>query len=230
MAWPPGWKPFTPYPEEATFVAPQATTKVAPEVRTLSSDVRDEKKFKGGVISPRILIDNPYLDPNDPFFNIPRQIACLPDGSVAVASTAKRHKDGRSAGTPYASGIWRIRPDGTARRVLLGVKLGKAAVRVDGIGGLTLDAKGTIYFGASIGASGGGYQVMRLNEAKGTPEVVAGAPRPTDVNQGDGPARQAHFGTIRSMCFSPDGTLYINDANHVIRKMTPAGHVTTWAF
>jgi hypothetical protein len=29
--------------------------------------------------------------------------------------------------------IWRIRSDGTARRVFFGVKLAKAAVRVDGI-------------------------------------------------------------------------------------------------
>jgi hypothetical protein len=29
---------------------------------------------------------------------------------------------------------------------------------------------------------------------------------------------------------SPDGTLFMNDKNNVIRKLTPAGRLTTWAF
>jgi sugar lactone lactonase YvrE len=404
--WPPGWKRYAPYPEEATFVSPRATTKLASEVRTLSSDVTDDEKFKGVVISPRILIDNPYLDPHDPFFGVPRQIACLPDGSVAVASTAKLHKEGRFAGNPYASGFWRVapdgaitpiaakhillerspyypscgvpfvesritpdilpmstapdgsllfpydasilrftpegrveavphraescapdrvpsaderfvkpeavvqdprgniwvsdidacalvrvapdgtattvltreqmcpaqpenwirgaflawdtvrdelvmsggllwqkapkanyysmihrvRPDGTPRRVFLGVKVGRSAPRVDGTSGLALDSKGTIYFGAGVADAGSGYQVMRLDETTGRPVLVAGAPTPTDVSLGDGPARQAYFGRFKSICFSTDDTLYVNESNLVIRKLTLAGQVTTWAF
>jgi hypothetical protein len=357
------------------------------------------------VISDRILIDNPYLDPNDPFFGIPRQIACLPDGSVAVSSTAKSYKEGRFAGNPYATGFWRIapdgaitpiasknsimvnspyypvcgmpyakskigedikpmtlapdgslvfpyessilrltpagrvehvpnrpefcaaengpkepfnepesavqdprgnvwvadgctlwrmapdgaatkvlgdaqmcpdgepenwirgqflawdavhdelvmsggllwmkspkanfysmiyrvKPDGTPRRVFLGVKVGRSAPRVDGTSGLALDSTGAIYFGAGIAGAESGYQVMRLDETKGTPVVVAGAAAPTDINHGDGPARQAYFSFrgFKSMCFAPDGTLYITDGAHLIRKLTTAGQVTTWAF
>lgn len=390
--------------QDPPFTMPRATTVVAREVRTLASAVTDDRKFKGGVISPRILIDNPYLDPGDPFFNIPRQIACLPDGAVAVASTAKLHAGGRFSGTPYASGIWRIapdgaitalaarpnaargrdalcggplastsfepdirpmsvapdgsllfgveatvlrltgdgnlqhlpgsqvacsgsaapklsarfqsaeaaaqdpagnvwvadhractlsrvapdgalttvlgpetmcpadaperwirgefmtwdavhdelvmsgtvtwlkspkqnvysmvyrvRPDGAPRRVFFGVKAGRAGQPVDGISGLALDAAGAIHIGAGL-VRGSGYQVLRLNEATGTGVVVAGAARLDDMNQRDGPAKEAFFGTIRSMCFDPGGTLYLNDANHVIRKLTPAGAVTTWAF
>jgi hypothetical protein len=405
--WPPGWKLYAPYPEELSFVTPRATTKVATEVRALRSTVTDDRKFNGGVLSPRVLIDNPYMDPTDPFFGVPRQVACLPDGSVAVASTAKLHKEGRFKDTPYASGFWRIAPDGAItaiaakhailenspyypycgmpfsktriqsdilpmstapdgsllfpydssilrltldgrveavpqrpelcaadaapaadkrfakpeaaaqdprgnvwvsdgeacvlkrvapdgavttvltrqqmcpadqpenwirgeflawdtvhdelvmsggllwqkapkanfysmvyrvtpdgvpRRVFLGVKLGRLAPRVDGISGLSLDSKGNIYVGAGIADPGNGYQVVRLDEAKGTPVLVAGAPTPTDVNHGDGPARQAYFRSFRSMCFAPDDTLYINDSTNVIRKLTPAGQVTTWAF
>jgi hypothetical protein len=125
--------------------------------------------------------------------------------------------------------VHRVRPDGTLRRVFLGVKLGKLAPQVDGISGLALDLQGAIHVGAGV-AAGNGYQVVRIDETKGTPLVVAGAPRKGDENHGDGPARQAYFGTVRSLCFSPDGTLYINDANHVIRKLTPAGQVITWAF
>ena len=110
--WPPGWKLYAPYPEELSFMSPQATTKVASEVRTLKSGINDDKKFRGNVISERILIDNPYLDPNDPFFGIPRRIACLPDGGVAVSSTAKHYQEGRFTGNPYATGFWRIAPDG----------------------------------------------------------------------------------------------------------------------
>lgn len=401
--WPPGWKLYAPYPEELSFVSPTATTKVASEMRSLKSGINDDKKFVGGVISDRILVDNPYLDPNEEFFGIPRQIACLQDGSVAVSSTAKLYKEGRFAGNPYATGFWRIapdgaitpivakntimenspyypicgvpyaksrigddirpmtlapdgsllfpyessilrltpggrvehvpnrpescaaenrpkepftepesvvqdprgnvwvadgcalwrmgpdgtvtkvlghtqmcpageperwirgaflawdavhdelvmsggllwqkspkanyysmiyrvKPDGTPRRVFLGVKVGRSAPRVDGTGGLAIDSKGNIYFGGGVADPGNGYQVLRLDEATGIPVVVAGAPTPGDINHGDGSARQAYFGTFRSMCIAPDGTLYVNDAKHIIRKLTTAGQVTTWAF
>ena len=416
QALPPGWKPRSQYDEEKTFVAPQATAKVGQGVRQLSSGIGDERKFKGGVISPRVLIDNPYLDPADPFFNIPRQMACLPDGSVAVFSTAKLHLDGRMKGNPYATGlwriapdgaisaidrarhvlsegrdpecgvtvgasgldpakvgpasvasdgslvfpyqtgwgfgryarvlrltpghlieavpagdpqscapqppasvrdafndvgaaardpegntwvmdhgrcrlqrvapdgsvttvldapqvcphdeperyvradrmvwdvvhgelvtagsliwtkapkadlystVWRIRPDGAFRRVYLAGKLRKRLPSIDGLGGLALDAKGRIVFGAGIVRSGGGFQILRLDEATGRTEVLAGAPRPTDVNHADGPARQAHFGTVKGLCYAPDGSLFVHDANHLIRKLSPAGQATTWAF
>jgi hypothetical protein len=130
----------------------------------------------------------------------------------------------------YYSMIHRVRPDGTPRRVFLGVKPGRSAPRVDGTSGLALDSKGTMYFGAGVADPGNGYQVMRLDETRGTPVLVAGAPTPTDVNLGDGPARQAYFGRFKSICFSPDDTLYVNESNLVIRKLTIAGHVTTWAF
>ncbi|MDH5265542.1 MAG: hypothetical protein OEX21_12415, partial [Betaproteobacteria bacterium] len=369
---PPGWKPRGQYDEEKTFVAPQAAAKVAQGVRQLSSDIGDERKFNGGVIAPRILIDNPYLDPAEPFFNIPRQMACLPDGSLAVFSTAKQHKDGRMKGNPYATGlwrvapdgaisavdrarhvlsegrdpecgvtvgasgldpakvgpmsvasdgsivfpyqaswafgrdarvlritpagmveavpasdaqscapepsrayrdlfssiggaardaqgntwvvdygrcllarvapdggvtrvldepqvcprddperhvrgdfmvwdaaqgemvmggsllwqrapksdlyssVWRVRPDGTFRRIYLAGKVRKGLPAIDGIGGLALDTSGHVVFGAGIARSGGGFQIVRLDEAKGRTDVVAGAPRPTDISLADG--------------------------------------------
>jgi hypothetical protein len=105
----------------------------------------------------------PY--PEELTFGVPRQIACLPDGSVAVASTVM------SGGV-----LWQKAPP------------------------------------------------------RPTPVLVAGAPLPSNVNHDDGPARQAHFERFRSMCISPDGTFFISDKNKVIRKLTPAGQVTTWAF
>jgi len=400
--WPQGWKPYEPYPEELAFVVPQATTKLASEVRTLT----DGRALAGSINSSKVLLENPYLEPGDPFFGYPRQIACLPDGSVAVASTAKLHKDGRFKGNPYASGFWRIapdgaitaigakhtivensryypvcgmpfaksqvapdrlgpmtlspdgsllfpydrtsvlrlthegrvehvpalpgscaaeqapaepfvalaavqdprgnvwemddnacelkrvapdgavtkvlgreqmcpagdpehwivgeflawdaahdelvvsgtvlsqrapnvnlysmihrvRPDGVPRRVFLGFKLGRRAPKVDGISGLAVDGKGVIYFGAGLVAGNSGYQAMRLDESNGMPVVIAGAPPPTDVNHGDGPAKQAYFAQFRSLCVAPDGTLFAAEASNMIRKITPAGPVTTWAY
>jgi len=128
------------------------------------------------------------------------------------------------------STIWRVRADGSVRRVYLARKVG-APPRVDGISGLALDAKGRVHFGAGLLSQGGGYQILRLvDENSGRTEVVAGAPRPTDVRHADGPAKSAHFGTVKELCFGPDGTLFVHDANHLIRKVTPAGQVTTWAF
>lgn len=128
------------------------------------------------------------------------------------------------------STIWRVRADGSVRRVYLSRKVG-APPRVDGISGLALDAKGRIHFGAGLLSQGGGFRILRLvDENSGRAEVVAGAPRPTDVRHADGPAKSAHFGTVKGLCFGPDGTLFVHDANHLIRKITPAGQVTTWAF
>lgn len=127
------------------------------------------------------------------------------------------------------STIWRVRPDGSFRRVYLARKVG-APPRIDGISALALNAKGTIHFGAGF-ATGSGHQILRLvDESTGRTEVVAGAPRPTDVKHADGPAKSAHFGTVMGLCFGPDGNLFVHDANHLIRKITPAGQVTTWAF
>ncbi len=411
---PAGWAPRQLSDEEKTFIAPQATVKVAESVRRLASSFKDNTTFKGGITSSRIEIDNPYLDPADPFFNMPRQMACLDDGSVMVFSTAKTHQDGRMKGNPYATGlwriapdgaitpvdrarhilserkdpecgvtvgasgldpqavgpisvdadgglvfpyqtswafgrsgrvlrltpqnelvpipqapracapeplkdyreifndigaaardpqghtwvmdygrcqlkrvapdgtvttlldkpqvcpagdpehyvradhmvwdkvhgemvmggsllwlkspkadlystIWRVRPDGTFTRVYLAGKLRKGLPHIDGLSGLALDPTGRIIFGAGF-VQADGHQLLKLDEAKGRTESIAGAPRPTGISYADGPANQAHFGTIKGLCVVPDGTLFVHDANHVIRKISPSGHVTTWAF
>lgn len=127
------------------------------------------------------------------------------------------------------STIWRVRPDGQTRRVFLARKTGKTPQLVDGIGGLAVDARGTIFFGAGV-VRGNGYQIMRLDEAKGRGEVVAGRPSPGGFNHGDGPMRQAQFEKVWGLCFMPDGTLFVHDGTHIIRRITTAGQVTTWAF
>lgn len=84
--------------------------------------------------------------------------------------------------TSVNSTVCRISPDGRARRVYLGLRLGRtpSATRTDGISGLALDPRGRIHFGAIINEASGS-QIRRLDEATGVAAVVAGTPRPTDV-------------------------------------------------
>lgn len=252
------WTPGAPSAEERSFVAPSATTRISDAPRVLASDIQDARKFKNGLISPRVVVDNPYLDPADPFFNIPRAMACssattvLDRAAVCPAGDPEHtirmtdmlwdpvHDELVTSGTHYFdpapktnfySTVWRISPDGRTRRVYLGLRLGRgpSAIRTGGISGLALDPQGRIHFGAIINEASAS-QIRRLDEATGVAAVVAGSSRPTDVAYSDGAANQAHFGIVRGVCFAPNGTMFVHDASLVIRKITPAGQVTTWAF
>jgi hypothetical protein len=77
---------------------------------------------------------------------------------------------------------------------------------------------------------GHGWRILRLDEATGRTSVLAGCTSDADTIYADGPVMQARFRTIRDLCYAPGGTLFVNDANPVIRKITPNGEVTTWAF
>jgi glucose/arabinose dehydrogenase len=135
----------------------------------------------------------------------------------------------KSPKTDLYSSIWRVRPDGRFRRIYLARKLRKSGELADGLGGLALDAQGRIVFGAG-NLRGHGWRILRLDEATGRTSVLAGSASDADTIYADGPAMQARFHTIRDLGYAPDGTLFVNDANHVIRKITPDGQVTTWAF
>lgn len=41
---------------------------------------------------------------------------------------------------------------------------------------------------------------------------------------------QAHVARFRSLWVAPDGTLFAAEASNMIRRITPAGQVTTWAY
>ena len=130
--------------------------------------------------------------------------------------------------------VWRIKPDGQARRVLLGHKVGKspAGDRLDGIYALALDPQGRIHIGSRrMGHDHLG--VLRVDEARGTVVPVTGAALPAGASLRehpiDGPADRARFVKLREMCFVPDGTLYLLD-EILVRRLDRAGQVTTWAF
>lgn len=80
---------------------------------------------------------------------------------------------------------------------------------------------GRILFGAGF-VQACGHQLLKLDETKGRTKSIAGSLRLSGIAYADGPANQAHFGTIKGLCIVPDGTLFVYDANHVIRKITPA--------
>ena len=60
-----------------------------------------------------------------------------------------------------------------------------------------------------------------------TVSTLAGGEEPSLV---DGSARAARFSYPGGMVFDPEGNLYVADyGNHAIRKITPAGEVSTYA-
>ena len=140
--------------------------------------------------------------------------------------------------------VWRIRPDGAARRVLLAHKVGSkspAGVQLDGLSALAVDGQGRIHIASRVMPSdhqsrakgSGEIGVMRVDEARGTVAAVTGAALPAWGHDQrlplDGPAARATFIKMRAMCFAPDGTLFVLD-ELTVRRIDRQGQVGTWVF
>jgi hypothetical protein len=136
--------------------------------------------------------------------------------------------------------IWRIKPTGEYRRVFYAWKLGRnnpAKVGVDGIRALGLDPQGRIHIVSLLmlfeRRGWDALQLLRIDEAANAVVPITG----TKIRNGtflrdhprDGPAALAWFEGTRSLCFSPDGTAFVND-DMLIRRIDPKGEVTTWLF
>jgi hypothetical protein len=132
--------------------------------------------------------------------------------------------------------VWRIRPDGTFKRVLFGTKVGKSPAKhhIDGIqSSLAVDREGRIHFGSRLMTNSSVLLVLRVDEAGATVVPVTGSA----IKRGDSPefkprdgaAQSALFDHLDGMCFAPDGTMYLLD-EHLIRKLDTKGRVSTWAF
>lgn len=130
--------------------------------------------------------------------------------------------------------VWRIKPDGSARRVLLGHKLGRSAagIQLDGVQGLAVDGQGRIVF-ASRNMASDAVALFRVDEAKGTAVQLTGHRLPTPASPidgaHDGPADKAYFNRIQRICASGDGTVFIHD-DILIRKLDTREQVSTWLF
>lgn len=148
-------------------------------------------------------------------FNSPSGIALLPDGSGYLADTGNHvirfvDSDTDEVST-FAGSTTAGSDDG----------LGDAA-GFNGPEGLAVDGSGNLYV-----ADTGNATIRKITPA-GTVTTVAGSAGQAGSTNGTGAA--ARFEAPGCLCLDPAGNLYVTDrGNHTIRKITPAGVVTTLA-
>ena len=135
--------------------------------------------------------------------------------------------------------VWRIKPDGTVRRVYLGTKVGPGKeMKVDGVSALAVNAKGQIHIGSKdMAVFMNTRQLLRVTEPGGGVVAVTGGRIPkgdtTDmlVARRDGASDLATFTGMNSVCMLADGTHYVFDLpGYVIRRMDRNSQWTTWAW
>jgi sugar lactone lactonase YvrE len=149
-------------------------------------------------------------------FNSPSGVTVDRDGNVYVADTGNgfirkitpdREVITVAGGAPQYDG-----PDGRGREVRFG-----------SIRGLAADAEGNVVIADA------GYHSVRKLSRDGAVTTVAGT-RSLPVGHADGDAAQARFNSPAGLALDGQGNVYIADTgNQVIRKLTPAGLVTTVA-
>lgn len=138
--------------------------------------------------------------------------------------------------------LWRIKPDGQARRVWFTLKAGRSPIgqNTDTIWSLTVDAKGRIVVATRLLNDQARRQIMRLDESRGrlvtlTGQEFAKAFGFHDYRAGheeapyDNVAAHASFREARDICYGPDGTLFALD-EHLVRRFDTDGQVRTWAY
>lgn len=148
-------------------------------------------------------------------FNAPSGIAVDGAGNVFVADTANRT-------------LRKITPQGVVS-TLAGSPVGAGSV--DGTGaaarfseprGVSIDAQGSLYVADYHD------HTLRKVTAAGVVTTVAGSAGQAD--SGDGSAAAARFFSPSGTAVDAQGQVYVADtANNTIRKLTPAGQVSTWA-
>jgi uncharacterized protein (TIGR03437 family) len=106
-------------------------------------------------------------------------------------------------------------------------------VRLNGPTGVTVDSSGNVYVaegsvGTGTGLAVGDYRVWRIN-SQGVVSTAAGTG--VECFSGDGgPALAAQLNQPAAVTLDASGNLYIADShNHRIRKVSPAGTITTAA-
>lgn len=87
---------------------------------------------------------------------------------------------------------------------------------------IAIDGNGTLYVAD--------FQAVRKVDANGNVTTLAGTLGPWDGGTADGSLAQARFGYLTAIAIDASGNLYLADSrNHNVRKITPAGVVTTLA-
>ena len=111
---------------------------------------------------------------------------------------------------------------------------GQAAnsIRFNGPTGVAVDPSGNVYFaegtiGSGSGLTNGDYRVWKVSDGIATSAAGNGLESYAGDN---GPATRAQLNTPAGMAFDTSGNLYVADsANHRVRRISPAGIITTVA-
>lgn len=134
--------------------------------------------------------------------------------------------------------VWRVRPDGQARRIYYTVKAGRSPIgqNMDHIWAVAVDPKGRIVVSTRTMGGRARRQIMRLDEAAQRLIPLTGQTLGRDdMRPGheeapyDGPVARANFRESKRMCFTPDGTLFVLD-EHLVRRINVDGTVRTWGY
>jgi sugar lactone lactonase YvrE len=131
-------------------------------------------------------------------------VAIAPDGVIYVVETevSRVHR-------LEADGAKLLVPD-EGKQVLLGAT------------SIVFDRAGNMYIGEND------VTLVRKRTPAGEFSIYAGAFKAPGNN--DGPAADARFVRPRALAIDRDGNLFVADeASHIVRKITPAGHVSTIA-
>ncbi|MFC5451700.1 stalk domain-containing protein [Paenibacillus aestuarii] len=160
-------------------------------------------------------------DALDAAFRAPSGILQLADGSILVADsrnqTIRRIANGQV--TTYAGPALPVATNslGFPKGYLLDGK--SSAAFFDTPTGLSADAKGQVY------VADAGNNAIRKIDANGQVTTLAGS---GVLGNEDGQGGKATFNHPSDVAVAPDGTVYVADTlNHLIRKITPNGAVTT---
>lgn len=179
------------------------------------------KVTSGGVVSKLAGVQGAlsFADgpPNIATFNNPTALAVDGKGNLYVADTNDYAIRVVSTSTGFVSTLAGDPPyqygfaDGTG-----------TAARFDEPTGLAVDSSGNVY----VSDSGGAFTIRKVTSA-GVATTIAGTPGTIGGADGTGPAAQ--FNALNGIAIGADGNLYVTDAADTIRKVTPAGVVTTLA-
>ncbi|WP_411552866.1 stalk domain-containing protein [Paenibacillus lautus] len=151
----------------------------------------------------------------------PGSVAWLPDGSVIVSDTEnhviRKIKDGKSSMLAGASLSYKRDGGGLPIGGLLDGQ-GELAF-FNRPSGIAVDGKGQVYI-----ADSGNHAIRKIDQA-GRVTTIAGNGR---IGLKDGQAQDALFHEPQDVAVTEDGILYVADTlNHVIRRISPDGEVTT---